>query len=61
MFINRTADTCSIIDPRKAEAPFLIPFDQDNHFIGRDDVIDDLDCKFETERRVALFGVGGIG
>ncbi|KAL9114581.1 MAG: hypothetical protein Q9187_007434, partial [Circinaria calcarea] len=40
---------------------FLVPFNRDNHFVGREDIISDIDEKLETEQRVALTGIGGVG
>lgn len=40
---------------------FQVPFDRDLKFVGRKDVIQNIDNKFKANRRVALFGIGGIG
>ena len=40
---------------------FLVPFPRDPLFLGREDIINSVDAKFKTERRVALTGVGGVG
>ena len=42
------------------KTPFVVPFSQDNHFVGREDIISDIDRKLETEQRVALTGIGGV-
>ena len=40
---------------------FLVPFSQDKQFVGREDMISDIEEKLETERCVALTGIGGVG
>lgn len=44
--------------------PFVIPFDRDQDFVGREDVIEHIDrVLFDRRavRRLALAGLGGIG
>lgn len=41
---------------------FLVKFDQDPHFIGRDDVLQDIFTRFESgHHRVAIHGMAGVG
>ncbi len=41
---------------------FIVTFEQDSDFVGREDVIKKIDIQFRTNRRrVALFGIGGVG
>ena len=40
---------------------FTVPFERDLNFIGREDIITEIDRKFEVQRRVALTGIGGVG
>ena len=40
---------------------FLVPFDRDSHFVGRDDVIEELENRIKTTPRVSLAGIGGVG
>jgi hypothetical protein len=40
---------------------FLVPFDRDQKFVGRSIVIQDIDDRIKTQRRVALYDIGGIG
>ena len=40
---------------------FLVPFVQDSQFVGREDIISNINEKFKTEQRVALTGIGGVG
>lgn len=42
-------------------ACFTVPFERDSKFIGREDIITEIDRKFEVQRRVALAGIGGVG
>jgi hypothetical protein len=39
----------------------MVPFDRDQKFIGREDIIQEIDQKFESQRQVALAGIGGVG
>ena len=39
----------------------MVPFERDLKFVGRMDIIAKLDQKFNSHRRVALAGIGGIG
>lgn len=43
------------------ETTFMVPFDRDLKFVGRTDVIQQIDNGFTLQRRVALHGIGGIG
>ncbi|MCJ1418783.1 hypothetical protein MMC32_005134 [Xylographa parallela] len=45
----------------RKQTPFMVPFSQDNHFVAREDIISDIDRILETEQRVALTGIGGVG
>ncbi|KAI9860949.1 MAG: hypothetical protein M1813_005628 [Trichoglossum hirsutum] len=40
---------------------FTVPFEQDPKFIGREDIITEIDRKFKVQRRVTLAGIGGVG
>jgi nucleoside phosphorylase len=40
---------------------FTVPFERDSKFIGREDIITEIDRKFKVQRRVALAGIGGVG
>jgi hypothetical protein len=41
---------------------FMVPFDPDETFVGRKDVLDTIDRKTNTSRRRAvLSGIGGVG
>jgi tetratricopeptide (TPR) repeat protein len=40
---------------------FCVPFTRDPKFIGRGEIIKDISTRFESQKRVALAGIGGIG
>ena len=44
-----------------SQACFTVPFERDLKFIGREDIIVEINRRFQTQRRVALAGIGGIG
>lgn len=54
-----TSSTALVVNTRKS--PFEIPFERDPDFIGRIDIISELDEKLKVQRRVALAGIGGVG
>lgn len=55
------ADAHKVTTSRTSQVSFMISFDRDPQFIGRDDIIRDIDQRLETKRRVALAGIGGVG
>ena len=46
---------------RKVGAPFLVPFSRDDHFVGREDIMNRINSILNTKPRVALTGRGGVG
>ncbi|KAL9043578.1 MAG: hypothetical protein Q9214_003240 [Letrouitia sp. 1 TL-2023] len=57
-------------DRRPSEAPpsyesatgaFLVPFSRDEQFVGRESSLRSIASSFETQNRVAISGMGGIG
>lgn len=41
---------------------FVMPFEQDYDFVGREEILEDLRLKLNSKhRRVALAGIGGVG
>jgi len=46
---------------RYSQSKFTVPFDRDPNFVGRKDVIREISIRFETQSRVALCCIGGIG
>ena len=55
------ADAYKATATSKAKTYFLMPFDQDAQFVGREDIIANIDHRLEIKRRVALAGIGGVG
>jgi hypothetical protein len=57
--------TAPLEQPQPAVQPSsTVPFAKDSDFIGRQDVIEELDAKFasaSSHTRVALLGLGGMG
>lgn len=44
-----------------ATGVFLVPFSRDEHFLGREDNLKSIASSFETQNRVAISGIGGVG
>ena len=40
---------------------FIMPFDRDKGFIGREDILQEIEGRFKNQCRVALAGIGGVG
>ena len=40
---------------------FIVPFQRDHKFIPRRAIVEEMDRRFETQRRVAIAGLGGVG
>jgi hypothetical protein len=54
--------TCStVVPPRLAKPVFSVPFERDDGFVGREDVIDDIKKLLKRKHRVCLSGLGGVG
>jgi hypothetical protein len=44
------------------EPYFMVKFDQDGNFIGREDILNEIDARLMgKQHRVALAGIGGVG
>ena len=56
-----SADTNASCLDKLAGSLLMIPYPEDPHFTGREDIMDSIKSKLETERRVALTGIGGVG
>jgi hypothetical protein len=39
----------------------MIGYDSDEHFIGRDGTMNDIERQFNEKKRVAITGIGGVG
>lgn len=44
-----------------ATAVFLLPFERDDHFVGREAVLHTITKTLEVQSRVAVAGIGGVG
>lgn len=44
-----------------SQAKFLVPFDRDPHFVGREEIIAQVDNRLHIRSRVSLTGIGGVG
>ena len=44
-----------------ATGVFLVPFSRDEQFVGRESSLQSIDLGFETQNRVAISGIGGVG
>jgi hypothetical protein len=40
---------------------FLVPFERDQQFVGREDILSQVEEQFQNQRRVSFHGLGGIG
>ncbi|KAI9766209.1 MAG: hypothetical protein M1839_005011 [Geoglossum umbratile] len=58
--IALSANSSDQISPSR-ESCFSVPFERDLKFIGREDIIAEIDKRLEVQRRVALAGIGGVG
>lgn len=56
-----SADTWTFLSGRQPDSLFIVPFSRDTHFLGREGITGLIHTKYESERRVALTGIGGIG
>jgi hypothetical protein len=46
---------------RPSKPCFIMPFNRDQSFVGREDILQEIESKFKNQRRVALAGIGGVG
>lgn len=44
-----------------SQAKFLVPFDRDPYFVGREEIIAQVDNRLHIRSRVSLAGIGGVG
>ena len=59
LYERYTKVSWSVVKP--SGALFLVPSPKDSHFTGREDIMNLIKAKFDSERRVALTGIGGVG
>ena len=43
------------------EPVFLVPFERDDKFVGRSELVSEIDRRLKMHRRAALAGIGGVG
>jgi hypothetical protein len=55
------SDLFTIASSTSTNAIFSVPFERDRQFVGREDVITQIEEKLQTQYRVSLYGIGGIG
>ena len=51
----------SYMSATRATGIFLVPFSRDAQFVGRESNLRSIASGFETQRRVAISGIGGVG
>lgn len=44
-----------------ADPVFMVPFVRDEKFVGREDILYQIEKRLQTQRRVSLAGIGGVG
>jgi hypothetical protein len=52
------------LHPASAASPepaFMVPFPRDDKFVGREDILYQIEEHLQTKRRVSLSGIGGVG
>jgi hypothetical protein len=54
--VPRSLCTESTVEPL-----FLVPFERDEKFVGRSELVSEVDRSLKLHRRVALAGIGGVG
>jgi hypothetical protein len=51
-----------VVAPSTSIRPiFLVPFERDKQFVGREDILSQVEEQLQNQRRVSLHGLGGIG
>jgi hypothetical protein len=44
-----------------ADSVFTVPFGRDDKFVGREDILGQIEDRLQVGRRVSLTGIGGVG
>jgi hypothetical protein len=47
--------------PTSIDRIFSVPFERDKQFVGRQEILQQIDQALSTKHRVALHGLGGLG
>ena len=56
------AQTSDTNPPQPDQKPcFMVRFEQDPNFVGREDELRDIEERFKEQHRVVLSGIGGVG
>jgi hypothetical protein len=51
-----------VVAPSTSIKPmFLLPFERDKQFVGREDILSQVEKQLQNQRRLSLHGLGGIG
>ena len=58
-FFNVTPTDISA--PSSSKRVVILPFERDKQFIGREYVLTSIECLFQSQKRVAVTGIGGVG
>jgi N-terminal domain on NACHT_NTPase and P-loop NTPases len=63
LFTRRVSPQANSITPHQPRKPiFMVPFDRDESFVGRQDILDSIHRRINASRRLAvLSGIGGVG
>jgi hypothetical protein len=59
--LQKAADCCMLVSSTITEPIFSVPFDRDNHFVGREAILSQIEEQLQVDRRASLYGLGGIG
>jgi hypothetical protein len=55
-----TMSNVSII-PQPRKSVFMVRYEKDDDFVGRDQIMKEIEDRFKTKTQVALAGIGGVG
>jgi hypothetical protein len=58
---DHKAQTSTLQNPAAKKPVWMIGYDSDEHFIGRDGTMNDIERQFNEKKRVAITGIGGVG
>ena len=60
-FQRRPSEAVYYSAPKLLSPIFMMPYPRDGKFLGRQEVINDIELRFQSQRHVALAGLGGVG
>ena len=62
IIVNAMEIPKSLVQQQPISTPiFMVPFERDEDYVQRSNLLTDIDRRFETQRRAALSGIGGVG